>query len=74
MESAAQKGIESLFGISPVVTILVLVIMGLCWFIKGLLRDARDDRKSMTDALINSTAVMTTHNELLRDIKATVSK
>lgn len=74
MEQSASKGLSSLMDISPLVTVLVLVIMGLCWFIRGLLQDIRDDRKSMTDALISNTAVITTHNELLRDIKGIISK
>lgn len=66
IEGAAADGFASLMSLSPVVTILILVIMGLCWFIKSLLQDARDERKLNRDALNNSTAVIAELKELVR--------
>lgn len=66
LEGAAAGGVSDLMKISPVVTILVLVIMALGWFIRSLLSDARDERKLNRDALTNSTAVIAELKELVR--------
>lgn len=66
-EATAAGGLGGLMEIHPVVSILILVIMGLCWFIKGLLQDARDERKLNRDALIASTVTLTELKELVRN-------
>lgn len=66
MEQVAAGGLNNLMSISPVVTILVLVVMGLCWFIRGLLQDARDERKLNRDALTGSTSVIAELKEMIR--------
>ncbi len=68
---AAAKGVNSLWDIAPVVSILVLAIMVLLYFIRGLLMDAKEERKANRDALIGNTAVLARLEEL---ILATVSK
>jgi hypothetical protein len=67
IEASAASGIADLMKISPLTTLLILIIMGLCWFIKSLLQDARDERKLNRDALINSTAVIAELKELIRN-------
>jgi hypothetical protein len=66
LTSSAANGLNDLMHIAPVVTLLVLIIMGLCWFIRSLLQDARDERKLNRDALTNSTAVIAELKELIR--------
>lgn len=66
LEQAASTGFASLMTISPLVTVLVLFIMGLCWFIKGLLQDARDERKLTRDALVANTSVIAELKEMIR--------
>lgn len=63
---AAAGGFSDLMKISPLTTVLVLIILGLCWFIKSLLQDARDERKLNRDALMNSTSVIAELKELIR--------
>lgn len=66
IEQAASNGLGSLMNITPLVTVLVLIVMGLCWFIKGLLQDARDERKLTRDALVNNTSVIAELKEMIR--------
>lgn len=66
IEQAAAGGFAELMHISPLTTVLILIIMGLCWFIRSLLQDARDERKLNRDALTNSTAVIAELKELIR--------
>lgn len=66
IEGAASEGIASLFGISPVVTILVLMIIALLWFVRYLLVDAQGERQLNRDALNNSTAVISELKEMIR--------
>jgi len=68
LEHAASSGAASLFTLGPIVTILVLAIMGLIWFIKSLLQDARDERKLNRDALVNVTTVITELKEIVRHV------
>lgn len=63
---ATADGLASLMHISPLTTLLVLIVLGLCWFIRSLLQDARDERKLNRDALTNSTAVIAELKELIR--------
>jgi hypothetical protein len=67
LENTAANGLAGLMAVSPLTTVLVLVIMGLCWFIKSLLQDARDERKLNRDALIASTVTLTELKELVRN-------
>lgn len=63
---AAANGINSLWHIAPIVTILVLVIIVLLYFIRLLLQDAREERKVVRDTLAGNTAVMSRLEELIR--------
>lgn len=58
IEAALGHGVRQLFDITPIVTILVLIIFGLCLFIRELLKDARNERQLNRDALNNSTALL----------------
>jgi lipid-A-disaccharide synthase-like uncharacterized protein len=53
------------------VAFMLLVIFGLCWFIKWLLAELKETRSQSLQALINNTQVMT---ELKGIINALVSK
>lgn len=50
---------------------MLLVILGLCWFIRWLLAELKETRQQSLQALINNTQVMT---ELKGIINALVSK
>ena len=50
---------------------MMLVIFGLCWFIRWLLAELKETRQQSLQALINNTTVMT---ELKGIINALVSK
>lgn len=71
LQGAAANGVNGLWHIAPVVSVLVLAIMVLLYFIRGLLLDAKEERKVMRDALVANTAVLARLEELIR---ATVSK
>lgn len=62
---AAAQGVNSLFTISPLTTVLVLVILGLCWVIREQMK--RNERQSdkITDALINNTSALTALKEVI---------
>lgn len=66
MEGAAANGVNSLWNIAPVVTILVLAIIVLLWFIRNQLLDAKEERKVVRDALTGNTAVLARLEELIR--------
>lgn len=65
-EGVAASGFGELMKIAPIVTVLLLVIFCLCWFVKSLLQDARDERKLNRDALVSNTAVIAELKELIR--------
>lgn len=56
----------NLMHLSPLIAVLLFVILGLCWFIKTLLADARDERLANREALVNNTAVLHELKELIR--------
>lgn len=66
LEAASANGINSLFAINPLTTVLVLAIMGLCWFIKSLMNDLRDAHQKAIDTLVSNTAVMSEMKEMVR--------
>ena len=66
IEGAVSEGIVSLFDISPITTLLILMIVSLLWFIRHLLIDAKEERHLNRDALNNSTAVISELKELIR--------
>lgn len=66
IEGAVASGASSLFTISPIVTILVLAIIVLCWFIKSLMKDLKELQNKTTDALIANTAVNASMQEMVR--------
>ena len=66
IESTVSSGVSSLFGIAPIVTILVLIIIILGWFIKQLLADMKADRQKMFDVVVNCTAVVAEFKEMVR--------
>lgn len=66
IEGTISTGVTSLFGIAPIVTILVLIIIALCWFIRQLLADAKTDRKMVLDVVVSNTAVISEFKEMVR--------
>lgn len=66
LEGAVSDGVSSLFGLAPIITILVLIIIGLCWFIKSLLQDAKEERRLNREALLGNTSVIAEFKEMIR--------
>lgn len=66
MADAAASGVKSLFGIAPIVTILVLAVLLLLWFIKSLMKDLKENQNKTTDALISNTAIISSFQEVIR--------
>jgi len=73
MESTIAQGVSSLFGLAPIITVLVLIIVVLCWFIKSLLQDAKEERRLTRDALTGNTAVISEFKEMVRNALANKS-
>lgn len=71
LERAIGGGVSDLLQISPLTSVLIFVVMGLCWFIRSLLQDARNERQLNRDALNGSTAII---SELKGMIYAIVNK
>ena len=66
LSKAAGNGINSLWDIAPVVTVLVLIILALMWFISQLLKDAREERALNREALKGNTVILTELKEVIR--------
>lgn len=66
MEEVITKGVSSLMNLGPLVTLLLLVILGQFWIIKCFIKDAKDERTLNRDALMNNTAVISEFKELIR--------
>jgi len=62
-----DDGVKELLSVSPLVTALVLGIICLMWFIKTLLKEAKEERTLNREALINNTAVISEFKELIRN-------
>jgi len=62
----ATNGINSLWDIAPVVTVLVLVILMLVYFIRTLLLDAREERNLYRGTLEENTKALTSLQEIIR--------
>lgn len=67
MEQAINKGITDLLNLAPIITVLVLVILGLVFFARSLLKDAKEERTLYRETLTNNTAVMAEFKELIRN-------
>jgi hypothetical protein len=68
MEQTLTYGLAELLKLGAVVTVLVLAIVILLWFIRELLRDAKQERQLNRDALVNNTAVLSELKELIRHV------
>jgi sensor domain CHASE-containing protein len=66
METVAAAGFSQLMELGAITAVLVLVIIGLCWFITRLLADAKEERRLNREALIHSTEVISELKELIR--------
>lgn len=71
LEAAVGGGLSELMRLGPIVTLETLIIVGLCYFIRELLRDAKNERQLNRDALNSSTAIIA---ELKGMIHAIVTK
>lgn len=67
MDAVVSGGFTDLMKLGPVITILCLIIIALCWFIKSLLQDAKEERKLNRDALVSNTQVISEFKELIRN-------
>jgi len=66
MEGAIADGVSGLIELSPVIAVLLLVIIGLCWLVRALLKDAKHERKLNREALLNNTSVLSEFKEIIR--------
>lgn len=63
---AASEGVNSLWGIAPVVTVLVLMMFVLIYFIRALLIDAKEERNLYRGILEANTKALTSLQEVIR--------
>lgn len=63
---AASNGINSLWNISPVVTILVLIVMVLLYGTRALLNDAKIERALYRQTLVDNTKALDGLQEVIR--------
>lgn len=66
LAGAASTGVNSLWNISPVVTILVLTVMVLLYGIRALLIDAKEQRNLYCQTLIENTKALNGLQEVIR--------
>ena len=66
MAGAAANGVNSLWNISPVVTVLVLMCGILLYFIHSLLIDAKEERNLYRQTLIDNTKAFNSLQEIIR--------
>ena len=66
METVVTAGMGQLMQLGAVVVVLLLVILGLCWFCRALLTDAKEERALTRDALIDNTKVISELKEIIR--------
>ena len=62
----ASKGIESLFYINPLVTVLVLLVMVLISLCAYLIKRNEAQNEKVMQVLVNNTAAITEFKEVLR--------
>lgn len=67
LATTVNAGLQSLFTIAPIVTLLVLIVICQLWFIRFLLNEAKEERKLNREALNNSTAVISELKEMIRN-------
>ncbi len=74
VEETTAQGLKELLNIAPIVTALVLFILILLFFIRALLKEAKEDKiqarkesELTRNALINNTAVNAELKELVRN-------
>jgi hypothetical protein len=63
---AATNGVNSLWDIAPVVTVLVLVILMLVYFLRAMLIDAKEERNLYRSTLEANTKALTSLQEVIR--------
>jgi len=61
-----SKGVNSLLEIAPVVTVLVLAIIALIYFVRALLIDAKEERNLYRSTLEANTKALTSLQEVIR--------
>lgn len=66
MVKVTAGGVDSLMGIAPLVTVLVLIIIVCVFFIWALLKDAREERALNREALKGNTIILTEFKEMIR--------
>lgn len=64
--NTAAKGLNSLWEIAPVVTVLVLAILFLIYFVRALLIDAKEERNIYRATLEANTKALTSLQEVIR--------
>lgn len=60
------NSLKTIMDIAPVVSVLVLIIFVLIWFIYLLLKDAREERALNRDVVKGNTAILAELKEMIR--------
>lgn len=63
---AAGNGVNSLWNLAPIVTVLVLAILALCYFARALLLDAKEERGLYRQTLNENTKALNSLQEIIR--------
>ncbi len=71
LTGAAANGLNSLWHLAPVVTILLLLVMVLIYFLRALLLDAKEERTLYRQTLQENTKAFDSLQEVIR---AAISK
>lgn len=66
MAWAASRGVDSLWELAPIVTILILIIMVLLYFLRALLLDAKEERSLYRQTLKENTDAFNSLKEIIR--------
>ena len=63
---SATHGLDSLWNLAPIVTVLVLAILALCYFVRALLLDAKEERNLYRQTLMENTKALNSLQEIIR--------
>lgn len=63
---AAATGLNSLWNLAPIVTILILIILALVYLLRALLLDAKEERSLYRQTLMENTKAFNSLQEIIR--------
>lgn len=66
LTGAAASGVESLFHVNELTTVLVLIILALAWYVRYLILRTEKQGDRITDALIQNTGIISELKEMIR--------